>query len=90
MSFKFSAKSPKNSLLIFGLSKPTKTLECCEVQYVIHFPLKKPTNDERKPKVMKKPMVKDRPDNNSPKNCKISQLSFLFEKPVVEDRPMFH
>ena len=68
MSFKFSAESQKNSLFIFGLLKPTKLLGCCEVNPSL--PPEKQTNNERKLKVLKKPTIKDRVDDNSPKIAK--------------------
>ena len=62
--FKFSAESQKISLLKFGLLEPTKTLGCR--RYVLHCPLNKPTNNERKRKVLKKQTVNDRPPGGTP------------------------
>ena len=58
--------SQKVSLLIIGLLKPTSIEHSGDARYVLPFPLEKPTNNERKLKVLKKPTVKDTLDSRGP------------------------
>ena len=62
MSFKFSEESQKNFVFRYLVFLSQLTLRCYEVGPF--WRPKKPTNNERKPKTLKKTTVKDRPDDN--------------------------
>ena len=69
-------KAKECSLPIFGLLRAIKSVVRC-----VHLgQLKKLTSIERKLKVLKKPSLKDRADDPSPKKYKISQSNISMKK----------
>ena len=53
------------------------------------WPSEKAYKHRAKPKVLKKPTLKNRADDRSPKNTKQVKVIFSCKKLIVEDRQMF-